>query len=159
MGKDQGDVIEDLLWDAWNRAEAYRQDKGERARKPFLTERKQIFPGAPKRTVGPRSYKITLWLRPWEYLELFEQQKKDGHRGSLTKWMQQRLTDERIADKVPTRENLMRMRAEAKEAAGLDVIRGAKKVKSLPPARRRQARVLPPLTVKTAAARRRRAVG
>lgn len=153
MGKDAGDVIEDLFWDAWNKAEAYRTAKGEKARKPVIEERKNFIQGAPRRRVGPRSYKITLWLQPWQYLELFEQQKKDRHHGSLTAWMHARLTDERIAHAVPTRENLARMRAEAKEMA---VVKGAPKVLALPPVpRRRRARSLPPSTVKVAAARRR----
>ncbi len=39
------------------------------------------------RWVGPKSYRVTLWLRPWEYLEVLERMRRDGHPGGITSYL------------------------------------------------------------------------
>lgn len=69
--------------------EAFRRSQKSRERKGLPVPDAEI-----KRTrgggrwVGPKSYRITLWLRPWQYLALCEDQRKSHHRGSLTSYLQ-----------------------------------------------------------------------
>jgi len=39
------------------------------------------------RWVGPKAYRVTLWLRPWEYLEVLERMRRDGYAGGLTGYL------------------------------------------------------------------------
>jgi len=39
------------------------------------------------RWVGPTAYKMTLWLRPWEYLEVIERMRQERYRGSVTSFL------------------------------------------------------------------------
>lgn len=82
-------VMEQIYSEAFDRAGSWRKDHG--------------ITGDGKRK-RPNSYKMTLWLRPWHYMQVCNDAARAGV--SVTKYMQEQLTDPRIKQFLPIRENL-----------------------------------------------------
>lgn len=75
--------IEATLAAAFARAEKSRRAAGMSPRSIVATSR----PRAGGNWIGPTSYRITLWLRPWEYLEVLETMRHERFNGSITKYL------------------------------------------------------------------------
>ena len=72
----------------------------------------------------PRNYKMTLWLRPWEYTQLCADASHAGV--SVTKHLQEKLTDPRLRPFLPTRENQKLWREEEKSEGKVSSLRKAR---------------------------------
>jgi hypothetical protein len=81
--------MEQIYSEAFSRASGWRKEHG--------------VTGDGKRK-RPNSYKMTLWLRPWHYMQVCNDAARAGV--SVTKYLQEQLTDPRIKKFLPIRENL-----------------------------------------------------
>lgn len=104
-------VMEDIYAAAFGAAQSWRKDHGAPTgqRKP------------------PKSYKMTLWLQPWHYMQVCNDASRAGV--SVTKYLQEQLTDPRLKAYLPTRENQKQWREEEKaggEANGVTSLRRAR---------------------------------
>ena len=91
MSKPNSADLEKVFAAAFERAEGSRVAAG-------MTPRKKVpVRKAPdgRRYVGPRAYRLTLWLKPWEYLDLLEEQRRASHKGNLLSFVVSRATSGR----------------------------------------------------------------
>lgn len=83
--------LEKIMAAAFAQAERSRGDAGMKPRSAKI----QRGPDG-QRTVGPKRYRLTVWLAPWEYLDMFEEMRHARFTGSVTKWAQSRVTSGRV---------------------------------------------------------------
>lgn len=103
-------IMEQVYAAAFDQAKGWRKDHG--------------ITGDGKRQ-PPKSYKMTLWLRPWEYTQFCSDAANAGV--SVTKHLQEKLTDPRLRPFLPTRENQKLWKADEKsEGGGVTSLRKAR---------------------------------
>lgn len=80
---DDPKALQRVLTEAFRRAAKSREAKG---LPPGDAKIRRTRGGG--RWVGPSSYRITLWLRPWEYVALLDEHRRSRHKGSITSYIQ-----------------------------------------------------------------------
>lgn len=91
MSNPNSNDLEKVFAAAFERAEQSRVAAGMAPRKKAPARK------APdgRRYVGPHAYRLTLWLKPWEYLDLLEEQRRASHKGPLHSFVVGRATSGR----------------------------------------------------------------
>lgn len=92
--QDPGAIIEEVVHTAFERTEAFRAARGEKPRH-IMEARENAKDGAPRNWWGPKRYRVTLWLRPWEFVKLTDTA-YDGGYPSIHKYIQSIASDARL---------------------------------------------------------------